>query len=101
MVQQAKRKKAAAAIRNKHGEVVLWQRPNIWLIGWIICTVLFYSGAAGAASKYLFALGAVSLAVWAVLELLRGVNTFRRVLGAVVLLVLLALSKFVLNVVTG
>jgi hypothetical protein len=31
--------------------------------------------------------GAIALAVWAVLEVFRGVNPFRRVLGAVVLLV--------------
>lgn len=102
MAQKTTRKKTAAsrAVRDKRGQPVVWQRPNIWLIGWALVSVLWISGVAGESSKLLFGLGLVLLIVWALLELLRGVNLFRRVLGGLVLGLLLAFSKYIYIVLT-
>jgi hypothetical protein len=60
------------------------QFPNTPLLlafaGWVLAAV-----AGGAAHDVGRALFTVGLAVWAALELLRGVNWFRRLLGAAVL----------------
>jgi hypothetical protein len=60
------------------------QFPNTPLIlafaGWVLAAV-----AGGAAHDVGRALFTVGLAVWAALEVLRGVNWFRRLLGAAVL----------------
>ena len=69
------------------GQVVVVQMPNIplWLFlaATVARTLVHPKGAAGTA---LSIVAAVSLAVWAVLEIVRGDSPFRRVLGAVVLL---------------
>ncbi len=72
--------------RNGRGKVVIWQAPNWFLIGWAVLTFLslfFYASTADALSR----VGSISLIVWAALELTKGVNYFRRALGALVLLV--------------
>ena len=70
--------------RDKHGKVVLWQTPNAFLIGWAVLTVicLFTSGKT---SDIFGGLGDASLVVWSLLEIFKGVNYFRRVLGLIVL----------------
>jgi hypothetical protein len=75
--------------RDKKGNVVIWQSLNRWLIGWAVLTTvsLFFNGKtadvfSGAAS--------VSLIVWSVLEVTKGVNYFRRALGLVVLILSIA-----------
>lgn len=69
--------------RDKNGNVVLAQWPNVWLVGWAVLTFvsLFFRGMPADA---LTAMAAVLLIVWAVLEVASGVNYFRRALGAVV-----------------
>jgi hypothetical protein len=64
------------------GRIVVWQWPNIPLWIWIASTVVGLVVSAG----WISVVGAVALAVWAVLEVWKGVNPFRRGLGAVVLL---------------
>jgi hypothetical protein len=66
------------------GAIVVGQFPNVPLIAWLAATLL---GAvtSGAASDVLGVVATVALVVWAGDELVRGVNPFRRVLGAVVL----------------
>jgi len=71
--------------KDKHGRhVVIWQWPNAYLWAWLILTVvsLFFNGRT---ADILSGAGSVVLIVWAVLELTKGVNYFRRALGAVVL----------------
>lgn len=77
--------------RDDQGNVVIWQMPNIWLIGWAVLTFisLFFRGNSTPANWLSFA-GDLFLAVWAVLEVARGVNYFRRLLGFVVLLFVIA-----------
>lgn len=67
------------------GRLVLGQTPNVPIILWAVTTVLgwFIEGRAGAV---LAVVAAVGLGWWAVEELARGVNPFRRMLGAGALL---------------
>jgi len=69
--------------RDKHGKVVIWQTPNIPLIGWAVFTVvsLLINGKAADITQYI---GIAFLAVWCILELVQGVNYFRRFLGLIV-----------------
>ena len=66
------------------GKIVVAQFPNAALITWLVATVAaaLTSGTVHTVAGYV-ATGA--LVIWAVDELLRGVNPFRRALGVVVL----------------
>jgi hypothetical protein len=68
----------------KDGHLVIWQWPNVPLWIWIASAILgrFASGGLGTA---VHVIGAVALAVWAVMEIGWGVNPFRRIVGGVVL----------------
>lgn len=65
------------------GKAVLWQNPNIPLIGWALFRVLsFFSDS----QKHGFSLVADAfLFLWAYLEITQGVNYFRRTLGVIVI----------------
>jgi|GEM_PF-373905 len=79
--------------KDKNGNYVIYQRPNIWLIGWVVLTILslFLNGKI---SDYLWWAALVVLTVWSLLEIFKGVNYFRRLLGAIVLaLIVLAAIK--------
>jgi hypothetical protein len=71
------------------GRLTVVQWPNtplaIYLIGRAIGIVLPSGSAVG---TVVAAVASAALAVWAVLEMARGVNPFRRGLGSVVLLLL-------------
>jgi len=71
--------------RDRHGKIVIWQTPNIPLIGWLVFTVisLLISGTGADVTQYI---GIAFLAVWSLLELVLGVNYFRRALGLLVLI---------------
>ena len=73
--------------RNRRtGEITVAQRPNaplaIWLVATIVGLVFDPTGGLGTALEVV---GRGALIVWALDELVRGVNPFRRILGAVVL----------------
>lgn len=70
--------------KDKDGNVVVYQRPNIWLIGWVVLTLisLFLNGTV---SNYFWWAALVSLTVWSLLEIFQGVNYLRRLLGVIVL----------------
>lgn len=69
--------------RNDHGDVVIWQFPNWPLWAWAGLTLvsLFFTGKT--ADVFSWAASA-ALIYWSLLELFRGDNYFRRLLGAVV-----------------
>lgn len=72
--------------RDRRGRIVIWQTPNIWLIIWVVLTcVSLFASSRGMANIAWWASSAV-LAVWALLEIFKGVNYFRRALGLVILL---------------
>ena len=70
--------------KNKDGQVVLWQSPNLALWGWIAFKLVglvvgpghFKDGVGQLATAFLF--------VWAFLEITKGDSYFRRLLGLVV-----------------
>jgi hypothetical protein len=70
--------------KDKHGDVVIWQTPNAFLIGWAVLTVLCLF-TSGKLSDYFGWAGDISLVIWSLLEIFKGVNYFRRILGVIVL----------------
>jgi hypothetical protein len=79
--------------RNKKGEIVLTERPNIPLIIWVILTPIAIF-TTGTLSNVLYILAVVSLAIWALLVIILGTNYFRRFLGTVVaVLIIFAFLK--------
>lgn len=75
--------------RDKHGRIVLYQHPSPLLIGWLVLTIasLFVTGNLGNIVWYV---ALAVLAVWALLEVFKGVNYFRRILGLIVLVLIIA-----------
>lgn len=71
--------------RDRHGRVVIAQPPNLTLWVWIVATavrvLLDPTGAIGTAVRVV---GVAALLAWALDEIVRGVNPWRRLLGVVV-----------------
>jgi hypothetical protein len=78
--------------KDKHGEVVIYQRPNVFLLGWLVLTIvsLFFNGTFADVLGYI---ASAVLIIWSLLEIFKGTNYFRRLLGGIVLL-LTVLSLF-------
>jgi hypothetical protein len=72
------------------GNTVIWQTPNAFLIIWVILTIVSLL-VSGKTADVLSFIGWASLIIWSVLEVWKGVNYFRRLLGLIVF-VLSALS---------
>lgn len=73
------------------GEVVVIQPPNIPLgIFFVAAAVRRFAGLEGSAQTAVQVIAFVSLMWWALDEILRGVNPFRRLLGGVVAVATLA-----------
>lgn len=75
------------ALRDRRtGRIVIMQRPNTALIVWMVASVAWMVlDAEGAWGRGLRVVATVALSWWAVDEVVRGVNPWRRLLGAVVL----------------
>lgn len=75
------------ALRDRRtGRIVIAQCPNVPLTVWLAATgAQLVLDPAGAWRAGLRIVGAVALAWWAVDEIARGVNPWRRLLGGVVL----------------
>ncbi len=78
--------------KDKQGNVVIAQMPNVAIIGWLAFKALGYvsrgniqAGSQQLSSAFLF--------VWAYLEITTGVNYFRRLIGGVIM-ALLAVQYF-------
>jgi len=71
------------------GRIVLVQFPNLALGIFLVATAIDrFAEPHGDVATAVHAVGTVALAVWAGDEVLRGVNPFRRALGAVMLALL-------------
>jgi hypothetical protein len=86
------RRTAEWAFRNRRtGAITVAQWPNIPLAVFLALTIALRlahpAGTIGNAGRII---AGVALAVWALDEVIRGVNPFRRILGAVVLGALIA-----------
>lgn len=75
--------------RDADGHVVLWQVPNLPIIGWGVSMVLAWLLRSSSYHTGLQTLGSAFLFTWALLELIQGVNYFRRALGFVILAVVI------------
>jgi hypothetical protein len=75
------------ALRDRRtGRIVVAQRPNKALIAWMAASVvLVLADPDGTWGLGLRVVATVALSWWAVDEVVRGVNPWRRLLGAVVL----------------
>lgn len=76
--------------RDQEGNVVLAQMPNPPLITWIVASLLKIIFTTGKINVGLEALAFGSLFTWAWEELFQGVNYFRRTLGLLVIVILIA-----------
>lgn len=79
------------------GKVVVYQNPNLSLAAWATLTVISLM-TSGRISDFSSMFASAALLIWAALEVLSGVNYFRRGLGAVVFVFsLLSLYKNIFN----
>ena len=76
--------------RNDKGEFVIAQPPNLPLIIWFIASLLKLVFPKGDLYTGLDFLAVGSLTIWSFLEIFQGVNYFRKGLGIVVLIGLIA-----------
>lgn len=72
--------------RDKNGEIVIAQPPNLTLSVWIGASLLQFVFTDQPIHQGLEVISLVSILIWAFQELFAGVNYFRRVLGLVVFL---------------
>jgi hypothetical protein len=86
--------------RDKNGEIVIGQPPNLPIIIWLAASLLQLVFKTGQVNLGLDILATGSLFVWSILELFQGVNYFRRTLGLIVLISLVA-SKIQLLTANG
>lgn len=70
--------------KTKNGDTVIAQRPNLPIIGWFVFLIIAKLTSDNL-SEYTYLLSSLFLWVWCALEILYGVNTFRRILGIGVL----------------
>jgi hypothetical protein len=76
--------------RAANGEIVIGQMPNLPIIVWIIASFTKIAYPTGKINLGLDILASSSLLIWSLQELAQGVNYFRRSLGLVVLIWLMA-----------
>lgn len=76
--------------RDSEGKIVFAQMPNLPLIVWIVASLLKIIFTTGRINLGLDLIAFGSLFTWAWEELFQGVNYFRRVLGLLVLVGLIA-----------
>jgi hypothetical protein len=72
--------------RDKNNHIVIWQTPNIPIIGWFVFMLIAHLLSDGHLKTSFELISKAFLLAWAYLELFQGVNYFRRLLGLVVLL---------------
>lgn len=76
--------------RDREGKIVIAQMPNIPIVVWFVASLLKLVFTTGEINIGLDVLAFSSLIIWACLELFQGVNYFRRALGLVIIVGLLA-----------
>lgn len=75
--------------KDKNGRVVIGQWPNRLLLGWLILRMIAVFVDDTAFKNSLIEFSMVVLFAWAYLELVSGVNYFRRLLGFTVVTMLI------------
>lgn len=72
--------------KDRHGEVVLAQIPNKWLIAWAILSLISMLSSSNRTANVFWWLSVVFLVIWSYFEIRFGVNYFRKALGVFALL---------------
>ncbi len=67
--------------RDKDDRIVIVQVPNVWLIIWIVLEIISLFASSHRTELITWWLASAALGVWSLLEIFRGDNYFRRVLG--------------------
>lgn len=75
-------------IRDKNGHIQLVQLPNVPIFGWLIFMILSNVIAADPLKTGFSSLSLIFLAIWAYLEITRGLSYFRRALGVFIAIVI-------------
>ncbi|HVX24660.1 MAG TPA: hypothetical protein VG992_04975 [Candidatus Saccharimonadales bacterium] len=75
--------------KDSDGRVVIFEMPNVWIIGWVILVSLSLVSTGNSQSVFWW-LSLVPLVIWAYLEIFHGVNYFRRAVGLAGLLLVIA-----------
>jgi hypothetical protein len=75
---------------DSNGKKVTYQRPNLPIIVWFVALLLSKFIDSDNVSNIFSIISFVALLVWALLEVLTGVNRFRRILGLIVITYLVA-----------
>jgi hypothetical protein len=75
--------------QDKHGRIVIWQRPNGPLITWFIAMILSKILPYGQLNFVAELVSFGALFTWAWLEIFQGNSYFRRSVGAVVMLIII------------
>lgn len=80
--------------KDKDGNYAIFRRPNALLIAWVVLTLASLFAPHGMAEDVTWWASLAVLTAWSLVEILRGINYFRRALGGLVLiLVILAAFK--------
>jgi len=69
--------------RDDRDKIIVWQTPNAFLIAWVVLTIVSLL-TSGKLSDVFSWISIAALLIWSVLEMWKGVNYFRRLLGLVV-----------------
>ena len=74
--------------KDKKGNTVLWQRPNVPIYGWIIFKLLALIVTEKSIKSGFEQLSTAFLLTWAYLELTKGASYFRKILGFIVFILI-------------
>lgn len=78
----------------KKKKFVIAQKPNLPIIVWFVSFVLLQISYFNFISTFLELVSFGAIFTWAWLEIFQGANWFRRALGTVVMIVILAIRMF-------
>jgi hypothetical protein len=84
--------------KDKHGDVVIAEMPNRWVVAWAVLVFLSMLSSSDGWQVIFWWLSVVAVAIWAYLEVTQGVNYFRRGLGIVGFLLVIA-ATFALDII--
>ncbi len=72
-------------LKDKHGKIVIWQFPNIPLLGWMGFKLIRYLPMTIPLKNGCIFISTAFLFTWAYLEITSGVNYLRRTIGIIVM----------------
>jgi hypothetical protein len=78
--------------KDRHGEVVIMETPNRWIVAWVILVSMSLLSSSKTLQEVFWWLSIVALVIWSYFEVTQGVNYFRRSLGVVGLVMVIAAS---------